>query len=278
MRRMAVIWCDGEWIDEAGFHLSAKDRGATLGLGLFETMLAVDGVVQFVAEHRARLERSCGRWGWAAPAIDLAEVGTALLSRNGLAGGRARLRLTVTAGSGVLPELDRGNDARMWLTAVAAPPVPEQVAVAISPWRRNERSALAGLKAASYAENLVALDEARRRGFDETIFLNSRGELCEAATANVFLVKNGTVKTPRLDAGCLPGVAREVVLRLAGALGVETVEEELGQGDLQDADEIFLTSVTRGAVPVSRLEERVFPRFPVTERMRKAWLGEICRL
>ncbi len=265
---MAEHWCNGQWLDAVKYPGASQDRGAFLGLGLFETMLGVDGRLAFAARHLARLRASGGRFGWDLEFPELPEVAAELLVRNGLDSGRARLRLVVTAGSGLHNDLARGKDCLMWLSAFPSGETPESVSACISPWPRNERSPLAGLKTACYAENLMALDHARQLGFDEAIFLNMAECLCEAATSNVFLVKNGTLLTPSLESGCLPGVGREVVCELARAKGRMCEEKALRIEDLETADEIFLSSATRGPVPVCRFGDKLLPIGPVTGKLR----------
>lgn len=274
---MAFVWCGGDWIEAGKFSLPATDRGATLGLALFETMLAVDGRPQFIPEHQERWRKSCDRLGWVCPEMDLAAICRELAIRNDVTEGRARLRLTMTAGAGQIFEKSSGSDARIWITAVGTDATPQSVAALLSPWRRNEKSPLAGLKTASYAENILALDHARSCGYDETLFLNTSGQLCEAATSNVFLVQEGRLLTPPLESGCLPGVARSVIIRLARQAAIDCVETSLTREDLEHAEEIFLTSALRGPVPVSRLDERSFSATPVADLIRTAWLEEICR-
>lgn len=268
---MSQLWCNGQWFDSVNFSVSPLDRGGILGLGLFETMLAVDGVPLFVGRHLARLEASCQRLGWQVALPDLQETAAKLLVKNRLGVGRARIRLTVTAGSGTLRDLALGPDHLVWMVALPAGNSPTRLSANLSPWPRNEHSPLAGLKCASYAENLVALDHARRQGFEETIFLNTAGHLCEAATANLFLVKNGALQTPPLDSGCLPGIARQLVLEWAAGQGIPCVERPLGLADLQAADEVFLSSAIHGPVSLSRFETQSFAHGPVTEVFRKLW-------
>ncbi len=159
----------------------------------------------------------------------------------------------------------------------AAPLVarPASLRLMLSPWRRNEHSPLAGLKCASYAENLLALDHARRLGFNETIFLNTAGELCEAAMANVFIVRDGALFTPALDSGCLPGVAREVMIAVAARAGVACHEARLDIAALAAADEVFLTSAVRGPVAACRIDSRVLPEAPFAALLAEAWEYEI---
>ena len=194
-----------------------------------------------------------------------------LLERNVLSTGRARIRLTLSAGSGKPGDLSLGTDHLLWMSAAGILEAPETTAVSLSPFPRNEHSPLAGLKCASYAENLVVLDQARRGGFDEALFFNTAGHLCEAATANVFLVKNGALFTPSLDCGCLPGITRGVVIEIAARIGFSCRETRLAHDDLLKADEVFLTSSTRGPVAVTRVGNQPFASGEITAAVRRAW-------
>ena len=276
---MNGIWCNGRWLAVAEFAAAAGDRGLLHGLGLFETLLAVDGRAVFVERHAERLLAACGRLGWEFPMglHELAGVMSELLAANGLMAGHARIRLSVSGGGGSLNDITAGRDRVVWMSASRVNETTPTALVDLSPWRRNEHSPLAGLKCFSYAENLLALDEARRRGFTETIFLNTSGNLCEAATANLFWVKDGAVFTPPLRSGCLPGVTREVVLECAKQVGLSAGERDAGMEELTVADEIFLTSSTRGVVGVTRFQTRDFSTGRITQVLREAWLGEVHR-
>jgi branched-chain amino acid aminotransferase len=272
---MTALWCNGRWLDPLDFPASPMDRGITLGLGLFETMLALDGTPVFLDRHLARLRDGCTRLGWSTSFQELPEIANELLVRNQLTTGRARIRLAITAGAGPLDQLASGSDFLLWMIALPVGETPQDIAVNIAPWPRNERSPLVGLKCASYAENLLALDHARRAGFQETLFLNIAGHLCEAATANLFLVKNHALLTPPLESGCLPGIARDVVLDLARRCGIETRTETLLPDDLDAADEVFLTSSINGLVSVLQVGRNAHPAGPITPRLREMWDAEI---
>lgn len=174
-----------------------------------------------------------------------------LLERCNLGKGRARVRIAMTAGAGNLRNLEQGAEALLWITAAPCPEPRESVSLVTALFPRNDLSPLAGLKCASYAENLIALDQARRAGADEVLFFNTRGHLCEAAMANIFVVSEGKVFTPPLAAGCLPGTMREQVME---RISVEEIA--LTAGDVLAADEVFLTSATQGVVPVSTIDGR----------------------
>jgi branched-subunit amino acid aminotransferase/4-amino-4-deoxychorismate lyase len=274
---MNPLWCNGQWLAFNDFPSPVVDRGLLHGLGLFETLLALDGRPVFAERHLARLRASCSRLGWAFEFSDFQETLSELLVRNRLTHQRARIRLAMTAGSGNLTDLGLGGDRLIWMTAQAAEEPPDAVAVGVSPWRRNEHSPLAGLKCASYAENLIALDHARRQGFSETLFFNTSDHLCEAATANVFLVKNGRVLTPPLDSGCLPGITRAVVIDLATSHGLVCSETDVTARELAVADECFLTSSTRGLVAVTRIDQYSLPVGTVTQTLAQSW-HELARI
>ena len=106
---------------------------------------------------------------------------------------------------------------------------------------------------------------AEEAGADEALFFNARGELCEAATANVFVVKDGMLLTPPLVSGCLPGTMRERVM-----CRHPVREDVLTAADVEAADEVFLTSATRGVVPVAAIDGRDATAGPVAERMRRS--------
>lgn len=271
---MNQLWCNGRWLDADRYPAVADDRGAFLGLGLFETMGAQDGRPLFIERHLARLKKSCGRIGWLLEIPDISSIATELLIRNGLGEGPARLRLIVTGGSGPHNDLRQGKDHSVWLSASRSAQPPTSISLCLSPWPRNERSPLAGMKTACYAENLFALDHARRLGFDETLFLNTAGEVCETATANCFIVKNGGIVTPPDTSGCLPGIGREVLCEIALADGIACEMKTLRVSDVEDADEIFISSSTRGPVPVTKFEERIIEAGPLTRRLRDLWLVE----
>lgn len=119
------------------------------------------------------------------------------------------------------------------------------------PWVRNERSAVAGLKTTSYAENVVALAAAHRAGASEALLANTLGRLCEGTGSNVFVVLDGELHTPPLASGCLAGITRALIVDWAGAK-----ETDLPFDVLERAEEVFVTSSLRDAQAVLRIDDR----------------------
>jgi len=259
-------WVTDRLVDLDEARIPVDDRGLTTGDGCFETMKVVRGVPFAITRHLARLRRSCDVLGIAVPGEDaLREACRAVVAANG--DGVGRLRITVTAGRAPLGP-DRG-ESRPGLFVLSGGPrlLPPVSSAAVCPWVRNERSPLAGVKATSYGENVLAQRWAAERGCDEALFANTRGELCEGTGSNVFLVVDGILRTPPLDSGCLAGVTRELVCELGGAHEVAMPIEQL-----DSAAEVFLTSSTRDIHPVHLLDGRELPApGPVSAALQEQW-------
>ncbi len=145
--------------------------------------------------------------------------------------------------------------------------------LAVQEHGRHAASPLAGVKVTSWLENVWSLDQTLRRGFDEVILLNERGEVAECTAANIFRVRGEEVATPPLSSGCLAGVTREALLEIAGKLGVRIKETPIKLEDLFAADEVFITSTTREVQPVSQIETQQIHeiRGPITRRLAEAF-------
>jgi len=130
------------------------------------------------------------------------------------------------------------------------------LAAVFSSIRRNESSPLSRVKSLSYADNVLARLEARRRGADDAILLNTAGEVCCASAANLFVADGGTLVTPPVESGALPGVTRRCLLELAAARGITAREARVLREDLSAADEAFLTNTVIGVVGLTSLEGR----------------------
>jgi branched-chain amino acid aminotransferase len=260
-------WIDGELLsDPTGPAISVVDHGFTVGDGVFEAIKVVGGLPFALDRHLARLERSAAGLGLPDVDLDVVRRGVrAVVEGQDLPLGR--VRITYTAGPSPLGS-GRG-DHPPTLVVVAAPmdPMPETTSVATVPWPRNERGATAGLKTTSYAENVVALAEAKRRGATEAVFANLAGHLCEGTGSNVFYVVDGELRTPTLASGCLAGVTRALILEWYGGREVdEPIEVVAG------ASEVFLASTTRDVQGVHLWDALEFPApGPVSKDARETW-------
>jgi branched-chain amino acid aminotransferase len=262
------VWVDGAMVEPEGPALSALDHAVTVGDGVFETAKIVDGAPFALTRHHRRLLRSAAGLGLPTPDLALLDKGVAaVLEGEPLAFGR--LRYSVTGGVGPLgSDRDGASLTSIVLAAPQARP-PAAGRLTVVPWTRNERSAVAGLKTTSYAENVVALARAKQAGAIEAVFANTRGELCECTGSNVFVVVDGEVLTPPDDSGLLPGITRELVIEWGRAAGVDIREQPLPLDVLSTADEVFITSSTKDVLPIEAVDDRVLPvERPVTRALQ----------
>ncbi|MBS0410068.1 MAG: aminotransferase class IV [Proteobacteria bacterium] len=231
------------------------DRGLTLGDGLFETILAHGGMLVAVDAHLRRMVAGCEVLGLPAPDVRQADrLCREALERAGLAGARAAVRLTLTAGSG-----GRGLDRpaqprpRLFATSASAPAPVQPARLIVAGTRRNETSPASRLKTLSYLDNVLARREAAAAGADEAVMLNSRGDVACAGAANLFWRTGERLFTPALACGVLDGIVRGAILAAAPAAGLAIEEVAAPASSLEAADEIVLTNSLIGARPVSAL-------------------------
>lgn len=253
-----VVWSGRQLHAPGDLVVSAIDHGITVGDGVFETCGVEQGRAFALTRHLDRLVRSARGLGLADPDTDLVREGVrAVLAARPAAG---RVRITVTGGLGPLGS-DREPGAQTVLV-MAGPGGPVESARAVRvPWVRNERSAVAGLKTTSYAENVVAVAAAHAAGADEAYLANTRGELCEGTGSNIFVERGGELLTPPLSSGCLAGITRALVLEWAAEEGLpvrESRDDELPFTVLDEAIDgrapLLLASSVRTVAPIVSLD------------------------
>ena len=176
-----------------------------------------------------------------------------LIEKNNVENGRARVTFFDGSTGRIWPfESDRKTS--LLITTAEFRTRSGDLRLAVSPYTINSRSPLAGVKSCNYMEKILALDEARVRGFDEAVLLNENGSVASACMANLFWLRGGTLFTPALETGCLPGTTREFVLEK-----MDCREVESGIESLQTAEAIFLTSAGLGVRSVSEFDARKLP-------------------
>jgi len=261
-------------IDRDDARISVFDHGLTVGDGVFETLKVIEGAPLALTRHLRRLASSCEVLGLTPPDVDELRGAVAEVIDSELEASRlGRLRITCTGGAGPLAS-DRGDGKATVIVALSAmQPWPATTSAVVVPWVRNERSAVAGAKCTSYAENVTALAWAHERGFSEGLFANTVGQLCEGTGTNVFVVRGESVLTPPAESGCLAGITRELLLEWGLA-----EEATLTMDDLDSADELFVTSSTRDVHPVVALGERTWSEAgPVSRHVGAQYVRRIAQ-
>jgi branched-chain amino acid aminotransferase len=238
-----VFWVNGALVPEAEATTSARDHGFVVGDGVFEAVKIDRGRPFALTRHLDRMAGSAAGMGIAG--FDDAVVRdavAAVLDANAalLTGAYDLLRITFTAGPGLLGSGRVPGPPTLVLGVTPGHDPEPATAVVTVPYRRNEHGALTGLKTTSYGENVLALAHAHAAGASEAVFANTAGRLCEGTGTNVFVVRDGELLTPPLAAGCLAGVTRALVLDWCGGR-----EADLPYEALTTSDEVFVTSSAR---------------------------------
>lgn len=266
-----VVWAGGRLREPEEGILAAGDHGLTVGDGVFETLEVVDGRAFALTRHLRRLTYSATRIGMSPVDHDHVRdaVGTVLAQDSGL----TRVRITVTSGPGPMSSARGAGPHTLVVTATDAPALTACRAVRV-PWRRNERSPLAGVKSTSYAENVVMMEFARSKGADEALMANTHGHLCEGTASNVLVEVGGEIVTPPLASGCLAGITRGLALEWGADAGIPIRAAAVGEigMDVLDralAGDAFLavTSSTRRVQPLTSLDGEELRPGPMLRRL-----------
>lgn len=248
-------------VDATDRVLAPSQVGLLSGWGVFTTLRVADGVLFAWDRHWARIQRDAAAFHVPVP-HDPEQVRRKLLELvEANHAQNSTMRLVIVRNGGGMwanPEPDRLSDV-IALTADSKD-WGEGVKLAYQTNARHAASPFSGTKILSWSMNLTWLEQAQSRGFDEVILLNERGEVAECTSANIFVANGNQVWTPPLSSGCLPGITRELLLGEIHVPGVAIAEKPLTPGDLESADEVFITSTTRDLLPVHQIEEKHLKR------------------
>ena len=209
-----IVYFNGTFMVEGETHITLNDRGLTLGDGVFDTMLAVDGQLVDGPAHYERLARHAAVMGIPCAHKVMPENAVELLRRNHFTGGRHAIRTTLTRGPGARG-LRPPEDPSVTIIMRAAPvPAPSHPPVMITAQgvRRNEGSPLSRIKSLNYGDNIIALMEAQKVGADDAVILNNAGHVACASASNIYVLCDGVWLTPRLEDGAMDGIGRAQLL------------------------------------------------------------------
>lgn len=241
--------------------VSPLDRGFLYGDSVYETIRTYGGRPFLLPRHLDRLRRSAERLAiphGAAP-VDVERELARTLREAG--NPESAIRIVLSRGVGPIGyDPEPLGPPTLVIYVRACPPLPEAwrregVDVAIVQVTRNPAVSLdPAIKSSNLLNNILAWQEARQLGVYEPILLNAGERLAEGASSNLFLVREGRLLTPPLEAGILQGITRDLVLDLARRDGLPVSEETLAAEDLRRADEAFITSTLKGILPVRRCD------------------------
>ncbi|MEW4487911.1 branched-chain-amino-acid transaminase [Thalassoglobus sp. JC818] len=273
------VYLNGELVGKQQAVVSVYDHGLLYGDGVFEGIRVYSGKVFRHEDHIDRLYESAKAIRLVIP-IDKSEMLDAVnetVAANGIVDGY--VRLVITRGAGTLGlDIRRTSNPQVIIIADTISLYPEELyenglRIITASTIRNHPTALSPrIKSLNYLNNIMAKIEGTDADSLEALMLNHKGEVAECTGDNIFIVKNGILKTPPTDAGILEGVTRNVAMELAREAGIEVVEMTLLRHDIYIADECFLTGTAAEVIPVVSLDGREIgdgKPGPVTQKLRQ---------
>jgi 4-amino-4-deoxychorismate lyase len=246
--------------------IRADDEALLRGRAAFETLRVYGGRPFRLRSHLERLESSASAIGLPVPDSEgLEELAALVLPRTSDVD--AVLRFVWTAGpvEGPPAGLALLSEVPGWIDEVRARGAR---AVSLLGVRAAVPWLLPGVKSTSYAVNVAAEAEAKRRGADEAVFVDTQGVVLEGTVTNVWWRKGETLYTPDLALGILAGVTRAALLELAADEGYAVAEGAYSLAELSGAEEAFTSSSVREVMPLVELDGRQLGRGPAADALQ----------
>jgi len=257
------IYISGKLYDKADAKISVYDHGLLYGDGVFEGLRVYGGKVFRLEQHLRRLWESAHSIWLQIPMTQaaLTQAVNDTVRVNDIDDGY--IRLVVTRGAGTLGiDPNRTSDPQVIIIADRIELYPQEYyekgleIVSVSVLRNHPAALNPRIKSLNYLNNVLAKIEGLKAGCIEALMLNHKGEVAECTGDNIFLVRDGALYTPPLDAGILGGITREVVIELAEQAGIAVHQVALTKHDVYIARECFLTGSAAEIVPVVKVDSR----------------------
>ena len=248
-----MTWCclNGTMMPIEQATISPMDRGFLFGDGVYEVMARVDGRIRAKSLHQARLRSSLDAIGLSVSVDDVFADVDRLTEKAGLLDAKIYIQVTRGAASARDHAFPSKISPTVFLTISEFVAVSQKPSIAIVRpdirWRRNS------IKSVSLLGNVLLMQEARDSGAHEAI-LHRDHLVTEASTSNVFVIRGQSLMTPPLSDLILPGITRHLVIEMASQIGLNVIEEPIHVDSLSDTDGVFVSSSTRGLMPIVELD------------------------
>ncbi len=271
-----IVFLNGEFVAEEDAVVSVFDRSFLYGDGLFETLLVHNAKLFRWNQHFERLCRGADSLKIKLPLRSHEFVRSAeqLIFLNHMP--HAILRLTLSRGTGPRGYSPKGADHPVLVMALhPAPPLephpPAQWRLVTSSVRLLADDPLAQFKTCNKLPQIVARAEAEAAGANEALLLNTKGFIVEAASSNLFWVQNGTLYTPPLASGVLPGVTRAIVTEICQKAKIPVQEENITPDKLLQVQGAFLSLSSSGIIEAVTLNNQPLRQSPLTHQIRASY-------
>jgi branched-chain amino acid aminotransferase len=260
------IWFDGRFVKWDEATVPIMTHALHYGTAVFEGIRAYASrnnlYIFKLNEHMKRLHRSASVYSIALnyTAQELCEATTQLLKKTGLRESCYIRPLTFVGLHGIDLNITRESPTH---TAIIIFPLAkyfngEGIKACVSSWRRIHDTAIPPMAkaAGNYLNSILATQESKRNGYDESILLDRDGYVSEASGENIFLVRNNNIYTPSIASSALEGITRDTAITIAKYLGYKVKERSISRTELYIADEIFLTGTAAEIIAVTSIDDR----------------------
>jgi len=271
-----TVFLNGQFVPEKEAVVSIFDRAFLYGDGLFETMLVVNGKPFRWQQHHERFLRGAEflKIKVPFPSGALRDFAGRLIAKNQMPD--SLLRLTLSRGIGPRGYSPKGADRPFVAMSLhPAPPsdpqTPPRWRLVTSSFRLPANEPLAEFKTCNKLPQILARAQADAAGAGEALLLNTDGFVVEASSSNLFWIQNGTIRTPPLPSGILPGVTRAVVLELCSRIGLEAREASVRRKQLRHAEGVFLSLSTVGIAESISLDGQALAHSPLVDKLHRAY-------
>lgn len=279
----SLAYLNGEWKPLTECVVPVNTHALQYGTGCFEGIRGYwDGKrinLLFLREHYDRLHRNARMLLMQSPSIEqMIAIATEIVSRNRPTANIYLRPMVYKKGTGLGPVLLNVPDGFMTYMQLLGDylDTSKGLNVCISSWCRLPDNTIPTRTKATggYLNSALAKSEAVMNGYDEAIFLNDRGQVCEGSAENIFVIREGTLHTPDRTADILEGITRRAIIALAKDLGIPVIERAIARTELYVSDEIFLVGTGCQVSYVRSVDKRVVgdgARGPLTARIQQAY-------
>jgi aminodeoxychorismate lyase len=269
-----LVFLNGQFLPEAQAVVPVNDRGFLLGDGLFETIRVAGGKPFRFAQHLERMTRGADFLKIKPPFSpkELEKSAAQLIEQNKLPD--AILRVTLTRGPGERGYNFNGECKPTLAMALHAAPSPEnhiEWNLVTSSYRIPAADPLSSFKTTSKILHVMARAEAKEKGADEALLINTNGEVAETASGNLFWVYDDKICTVPTGRGVLPGITRAVVLEICQTLGLPVNKRVIKPEALRNCKGIFVTQSALGIVPVASFDGEPVAPSPLVDQIARAY-------
>ncbi len=277
--KQSVININGEICDAKDAKISIFDRGFLYGDSIYEVAYSLDSNLIFFEDHIDRLYQSARFLNmqiyYSRDEIIRESIKTLQTSKIS----DAYIRIILTRGETEIT-LDPSSSHKNNLVIITKPkPIHPEIFYTngiklsiVSILRNDARSTNPSAKSGNYLNNVLAVSEAKKLQFDDALMENRNGFITEGSSFNIWFIKNGIIHTPPAESGLLKGITREKLIELCNKNKIPLKIENFTANELKQAQTVFITSSTRGIMPVSIIDEHKFNiDFNFIERLQKLY-------